>query len=130
MLSKNKGQVLSRNDFRGDQRLQGSSLGDIRQNNNKRPRQSIENSIHSSSRSNIHTEGSPSKAPVASSSSSATSGASQIKNKCFNSLKPQPDQTPSSSSECTIMASVGNDTKKENKRSFSSKGKFYLNYSK
>ena len=66
MLSKNKGHVLSRNDFRGDQRLQGSSLGDIRQNNNKRPRQSIENSIHSSSRSNIHTEVSPSKAPVAS----------------------------------------------------------------
>ena len=130
MLSKNKGQVLSRNDFRGDQRLQGSALGDIRQNNNKRPRQSTENSVHSSSRSNNHTEGSPIKAPVASSSSSATSGVSQIKNSCFNSLKPQPDQTPSSSSECTIMASVGNDTKKENKRNFASKGNFYFNGSK
>ena len=130
MLSKNKGQFLSRNDFRGDQRLQGSALGDIRQNNNKRPRQSIENSVHSSSRSNIHSEGSPIKAPVASSSSSATSGVSQIKNSCFNSLKPQPDQTPSSSSDCTIMASVGNDTKKENKRNFASKGDFYLNHSK
>ena len=130
MLSKNKGQVLSRNDFRGDQRLQGSALGDIRQNNNKRPRQSTENSIHSSSRSNIHTEGSPSKAPVAASSTSATSKISHVKNNCFKSLKPQPDQTPSSSSECTTMASVGNDTKKENKRNFTSKGNFYLNHFK
>ena len=67
MLSKNKGQVLSRNDFRGDQRIHGSDLLDIRQNNNKRPWQ--ENSVHSNSRNNINTEASPSKAPVASSSS-------------------------------------------------------------
>ena len=122
MLSKNKGQVLSRNEFRGDQRIQGSSLGDIRQNNNKRPRQSTEISNHSNSRGNIHTETSPSKAVVAPPSSSATSGVSQIKNNSFNSLKPQPDQALSSSSECPKMASVGNDSRKENKRITTSKG--------
>ena len=124
MLSKNKGQVLSRNDFRGDQRIQGSDLLDIRQNNNKRPWQ--ENSVHLNSRNNINTEANPSKAPVASSSSSTTSGGSQIRNSNFTSLKPQPDQTPSSSSDGSIMASVGNDPRKENKRTSSSKGVFLL----
>ncbi len=39
MLSKSKGQVLSRNERRGDQqRNQTPALGDIRENNNKRPR--------------------------------------------------------------------------------------------
>ena len=39
MLPKNKGQVLSRNDRRGDQqRIQAPSLGGIRENINKRPR--------------------------------------------------------------------------------------------
>ena len=128
MLSKNKGQVLSRNELRGDQRIPGSASVDIRQNNNKRPRQLAESSSHSCSRNNIHTEASPSKLQVAASSTSTSTGGSKIKNSNFNSSKPQPDQTPSSSSDGT-MASAGNDPRKENKRVSSSKGLFLFKFS-
>ena len=119
MLSKNKGQVLLRNEIRGDQRIPGSV--DIRQNNNKRPRQLAESSVHSCSRNNIHTEVSPNIIQVASPSTSTSTGGSPIKNHNFRASKPQPEQTPSSSSDGT-MASVGNDQRKENKRVSSSKG--------
>ena len=121
MISKNKGQVLLRNERRVEQRVQGSTLGDIRENNNKRSRHQAIPS-HSVSRSNIHSDTSLCKLPATATSSSLSIGGQHMNKSNFISSgsTPQPEQAPSSSSD--VMAAAGNDMRKENKRGALSKG--------
>lgn len=123
MLPKNKGQVIARNERRGDQqRIQPPSLGGIRENINKRPR-NLPFSPHSNLRNTSHNDTNSSPSSVTTASSSFSAGGQQM-NKNNNFVKsgstPQPEQAPSSSSD--TMSSVGNDPRKENKRVSSSKG--------
>ena len=115
MISKNKSQALLRNERSGEQRIQGSMLGELRENNNKRPRhQAI--SPHSGPRNNIHSDNSSSKPSATPSTSSIPIGVQQTNKNNFVSLgsKTHSEQIPSSSSD--VMASAGNDTRKECKR--------------
>ena len=121
MISKNKGQVLLRNERRGEQRIQGSELGDMRENNNKRSRhQAIPPNC--GSRSNIHSENSLSNNLAMETSSLLSTGGQQINKSNFISSgsTSQPEQAQPSPSD--VMATLGNDTRKENKRFPSSKG--------
>ena len=85
MISKNKSQALLRNERSGEQRIQGSMLGELRENNNKRPRhQAI--SPHSGPRNNIHSDNSSSKPSATPSTSSIPIGVQQTNKNNFVSL--------------------------------------------